>query len=416
MGRTEQSLCACETSTASTPKVRTMACQLDGSARKIIPLIVAVTATLIGVVIILLRGSDEISDVLVTTIVGGILSSLLGVLFTKILPGAKSDPDDDATRLEPQMSAKSEHNTVMMRRSYAAMAVVLAVVLVCVVLLLAPTSDPSSSSAGDVTATPTSAAPSMEEQCDNARRHSAERQLDGTVPADPSLPPAAGHWSLDFRDSYTDAAGQLLFKDMSNTHPVHANSPATVRPIPVGGGRNAVNLLFGTHGSVRTSQVLDTGPGQSFSVSAWVRLECTSPGLFSTAVAQDGFYMSEFYLQYSARSQSWAFTRASEVDRQSASAESPRSSFELRKWVHLVGVCDAAARQVRIFVNGKLEGQVADIDRRAGPIAGAQHDLTIGTAQFDGHEVDWFVGQIMDVSVYQQTLDEQQVRRLYKAA
>ena len=202
-----------------------------------------------------------------------------------------------------------------------------------------------------------------------------------------------------------------------------ATKPATVpKPAPISGpepvaswctsGADSYCAAFnGTNSQFTTSgPVLNTAPGSSFTVSAWVFMAAFTPNnAFETIVSQDGVYDSGFYLQYSGADHRWAFARVTEdtdngppgIRALSASAPS------LSTWTHLVGVFDAADNQLRLYVNGVLEGTATDTS----PFAATGH-LAIGRAQFDGQPTDWFDGAAKQIKVYNVALTTAQVGQL----
>jgi hypothetical protein len=76
-------------------------------------------------------------------------------------------------------------------------------------------------------------------------------------------------------------------------------------------------------------------------------------------------------------------------------------------WTHLVGVFDAAAGQLRLYVDGRLAATAARTG--AWQATGA---FTIGRARWNGAAVDPFTGQIDQVQVWQRALTETEVRAL----
>jgi hypothetical protein len=139
----------------------------------------------------------------------------------------------------------------------------------------------------------------------------------------------------------------------------------------------------------------------SFSVSAWLRLSDTSD--WHTAVSQDGTTVSGFFLQYSFDNDAWAFsmlssdsTRAQPVR---ALAGQPRTGY----WQHLVGVYDAQAHQLRIYVDGQRAGAAPFVTAWAA--AGA---FAIGRGLHDG-PADWFAGDIDQVQVWNRALTDTDV-------
>jgi hypothetical protein len=181
---------------------------------------------------------------------------------------------------------------------------------------------------------------------------------------------------------------------------------ANVQWVPSGGGGfarfNGVNSAITTAGPV-----LRTGPGWSFTVSAWVKLFSTST--FEAAVSQDGAFWGGFYLEYSVVENRWAFGRVSSDSSQTKGYRA--TSFAppaLRTWTHLVGVYDARRAQMQLYVNGRLEGIALDPTPFAtsGPLA-------IGRDKAGGHLGQWFDGCIRKVEVFNIALTSAQVKALY---
>jgi hypothetical protein len=174
--------------------------------------------------------------------------------------------------------------------------------------------------------------------------------------------------------------------------------PATVHDVARGSGHGGSGIFNGTDSQLTTaSPVLGTGPGQSFTVSAWVYLTSTSQ--FATAVSQDGSTRSAFFLQYSRADNRWAFARNSRA----LSAAPPR----LRTWTHLVGVYDAGSGQLALYVNGGRRGTAHETS----PVSSAG-ELAVGRGKANGKYSDWFPGRINDVKVFGTALTAAQVRQI----
>jgi Concanavalin A-like lectin/glucanases superfamily/Domain of unknown function (DUF4157) len=149
------------------------------------------------------------------------------------------------------------------------------------------------------------------------------------------------------------------------------------------------------------SSVLDTGPGASFTVTAWARLD-KLPANRCTVVSQDANRTSGFYLQYSAPDGAWFFSRVTSDADVTADAHAQAKAFQpLGTWTHLAGVYDAAAGQLQLYVNGALSGTAAFSPDRAFPSTGV---LAIGRAKYQGVVSDRFQGAVRDVRVYQRAL------------
>jgi Concanavalin A-like lectin/glucanases superfamily len=151
---------------------------------------------------------------------------------------------------------------------------------------------------------------------------------------------------------------------------------------------------------------LDTGAGESFTVSVWVYL--TSTGGWATAVSEDGTVNSAFYLQYSWQDNRWAFSRAlSDTVGADAIRALSKTPPVTGRWTHLVGVYSSSAQQLSLYVNGVLAGTKP----YSTPFDG-QGDVVVARAESDSEDTDWFPGQISDIQVFQQALTASQVSAL----
>jgi hypothetical protein len=218
-------------------------------------------------------------------------------------------------------------------------------------------------------------------------------------PATASVPEPVSWWPLNDRTGTTAL-------DTMGVHPATASNINWC--IPQYGSCAAFN---GTDSDIVTSgPVLDTAPGSSFTVSAVVDMTAIpANGASATIVSQDGTYNSGFYLQYSGAKQRWAFSRVpADTDTGPAGIRVLSTSGPaLNTWTHLVGVFDAPDNQLRLYVNGVLQGTATD----SSPFA-ATGDLAIGRAQFDGKPTDWFQGAAGEIKVYDVALTTRQVGKI----
>ncbi|MEJ3748473.1 LamG domain-containing protein [Actinomycetes bacterium KLBMP 9797] len=198
-------------------------------------------------------------------------------------------------------------------------------------------------------------------------------RLDGTADD------ASGGPRAELRGGPTWAAGQSMYPD-----------PADL----------AVQL-DGWDDHVSAGNVVDTS--QSFSVSAWVRLD--EAGKWSTAVSQDGQHASAFYLQAMADGH-WCFfgSRQDALDPPGARAKSSGLA-QLGVWTHLAGVYREQTKQIELYVNGVLAG-TAPHDGNVKAVGGLQ----IGRAKHSGNSVDFFPGAIDDVNVYSRPLFADEIK------
>lgn len=255
---------------------------------------------------------------------------------------------------------------------------------------------PSASSSTSVSKSSTPS-PSAVRSTAAAAQHpaSAATTARATAAGPPALPAAAGDWLLN------QTTGNVAV-DSAGGHDGTAQD---------GWWAGGTFLVNGTNSQIYTNgPVLSTGPGASFTVSAWVDMTALpASGIYDeSAVSQDGGTASAFYLQYDEPTNRWAFSRAggnveSSVVYRALSASAPA----LNTWTHLVGVYDAANKTQYLYVNGVAQGTATD----ATPFA-APGDLAIGRAQYNGQEQDWFKGAIKKVEVFGTALSSAQVAEL----
>ena len=207
-------------------------------------------------------------------------------------------------------------------------------------------------------------------------------------------PPPAGLWRLD---------GQ---------------KPSTAAPDTSGGGRHGTLVggawTTGRHGDavrldgvddhVATSGTAPVRTNESFTVSAWARIDDDRTG-FRTAVSANGNRMSAFYLQWN-RDRGWGFVMPNN-DIDSSDGGRVTAPGKVGRWTHLAGVYDAGAREMRLYVDGRLAGRTAHTSTWSG-----QGSLLIGRAKWNGGFVDYFPGSIDDVRVEQRAVPEGEIREL----
>jgi len=164
---------------------------------------------------------------------------------------------------------------------------------------------------------------------------------------------------------------------------------------PAGSGHTGTGLhLDGVDDYAMTHEpVIQTD--QSFTVSAWVRL--TSTANDCTVLAQENVYQySSFYLMYAKDRNRWTFqlpsTGSGTVTWWAANST---AAPVLNSWTHLVGVYDATAEQIKLYVNDVLQSTVSGVT--AIPGTGA---LFFGRSG-SGYANSYLPGDIDEVRVYQ---------------
>jgi len=210
-----------------------------------------------------------------------------------------------------------------------------------------------------------------------------------TASAAPTGPVAAGRWPLD-----AVTGGQTADTSGSN-NPGTVSGTYNLAVATIGQG---IQLDPAAGGIVTQRNVIE--PRASFTVSLWVKL--TQSSGTQTFVSMPGASVSNFYLQLGG----WlnggfvmdvypGDTTAVE-DYAAASTTIPVAN----QWYHVTGVHDAAAKQVRIYVNGQLERQVAapgGTFANAGPLA-------FGYSKYGGVRSDGNNARLDDIRVFNTAL------------
>ncbi|MGN9907460.1 LamG domain-containing protein [Phytohabitans sp. LJ34] len=205
-----------------------------------------------------------------------------------------------------------------------------------------------------------------------------------------------GHWKLDDQEG-TTAANAVPGAESAVLH----EGATFVREGLVNGAAKfdgVKGFAATTAPAVRTDR--------SFSVAAWVRADrLAGDGLATTFVSQDGWSNSGFLLQQ--RGTSWQFSMLNE---EAATAHwpgwaaSPAGTAQPNVPTHVAGVYDAAAKKIRVYVNGALagEGDVNGAWNATGP-------LVIGRGMVAGNHVDQWPGLIDEVRVYSRPLSTDEI-------
>jgi Concanavalin A-like lectin/glucanases superfamily len=205
------------------------------------------------------------------------------------------------------------------------------------------------------------------------------------------------------------AVGRWRFDETSGTQAADSTSAPGATPHPVtltGGtgwaaGRVGGGLrMDGTTGyGSTTGPVLDTT--RSLSVSAWARLTDNTKN--STIVTQAGSSGSGFQLYYSSGLKRWIFNRhATDTDDTAIIRAQSDQEPQLGVWTHLVGVYDAPAKQLRLYVNGV---------EQAAPAAfttpwSATGAVRIGQVHYKGAYSENFAGDLDDVQLWNRVLSD----------
>lgn len=140
----------------------------------------------------------------------------------------------------------------------------------------------------------------------------------------------------------------------------------------------------------------------SFSVTAWVRLDRT--GTPAAILSQDGGINSNFALEYTGGT--LAFTAFDAFGKNAVSATGTLG-LEADRWYHVAGVRDARSGELRLYVDGQLEGSASadqNWDSRGSTI--------IGGARQGTKRVNLFSGSIRGIAIYNGALSAEEVGTL----
>ncbi|MCF3129504.1 LamG-like jellyroll fold domain-containing protein [Streptomyces olivochromogenes] len=199
---------------------------------------------------------------------------------------------------------------------------------------------------------------------------------------------AAHRWTLDDAKGSTagDAAGNL---------------PATL----TGGASWATDTDRGTtlnlNGSTGYAATTDPGvdTSGSFTVSAWVKLNSLS-GDNSTFVSQSDApsvgAANGFQLYYSSGAQVWAFGRHDDDTASTSFTAAYGAKAVAGKWTHLVGVYDADASRLLLYVNGRLSAAKA----YTGTMWNAAGPVQFGRCLHQSVYGQYANGRLSDVRLY----------------
>ena len=212
-----------------------------------------------------------------------------------------------------------------------------------------------------------------------------------------SLPSPTGFWAFD------ESSGTSAADSSGNGH------TGTVT-----GGTWTTSSKAGTHAlslagagySQASGAIVDTTA--SFTVACWAKLNNTSG--YQTLMSIDGTSVSGFYLQLNAGSGGkFAFNRLASDSVSAASTAAVASSTPTAgTWYHVVGVYDATAKTVALYINGALQQSVSFTSAWK-----ATGNTEVGRGKFNGNNVDFVNGVIDNARIYSSALTAAQVSSLY---
>ncbi|WP_194909667.1 LamG-like jellyroll fold domain-containing protein [Catenulispora rubra] len=224
-----------------------------------------------------------------------------------------------------------------------------------------------------------------------------------------TVPSGASDWFTLTADG-TDALNSTYNGIPSPTVNFIANDRGSRTAARFNGTDSTINIP--DPNGLTTNAPLDTT--QSFTVSAWVDLTSSPRTDTESLVAQNGTNEFGYELAFQRSSQQWRFgmQAADGTTGNDWEARGPvMNGSEYGSWHHLVGVYDATAQKIYLYVDGTL---TASTNFHA-TVNFAQNMTIGGGALWQGTPTDYLNGDISDVILYTSALNSTQVQNLYTA-
>ena len=216
----------------------------------------------------------------------------------------------------------------------------------------------------------------------------------------PTVPTPAGHWTFD------EGSGAIANDSSGNGNTGSLGAGVSWTTGNVGTG--AISVAGTATGVVTVSgPVVNTA--NSFTASAWVDLNSTSG--YQTVVSIAGTNVAGFYLGLRQDTGTFSFARLSSDATGTATLIASPAAPATGTWYHIVGVDDATAGTLTLYVDGQSMGSVAYT-------AGwqAMGNTLIGHGFYAGGQVDYVNGSIDDVEMFSSALSAAQVAALDQPA
>ncbi|MER6515043.1 LamG-like jellyroll fold domain-containing protein [Nonomuraea sp. NPDC001636] len=215
----------------------------------------------------------------------------------------------------------------------------------------------------------------------------------------PTPSPAA---DLKARWSFDEGRGAIAADSSGNNH------PATLTGATWGTGKDQLGMQLGgtssSYGMV-SGPVIHTNAG--YTVSAWAKIDNITAD--HAVVSQDGAVNSAFKLAYSPGDKKWRMVTY-QTDTRGATPLRALSTANAvaGQWTHLVGVYDAAAGKIRLYVDGVLNAETAFTSNWD-----ATSNVQLGRTKADGTLSNYLKGTIDEVRLYQKALTAAEIAALY---
>lgn len=208
----------------------------------------------------------------------------------------------------------------------------------------------------------------------------------------------------EIHDLATMPTNEELFVPLDETAGTSAaDVSGNYRMGTLGGAGSWTEGKVGT-GAVRLSGstgTLDLGTpairtDRSFTVSAWVLLDQASTTT-QTILSQDGTRTSGFELQYRGDVHRWGVgLPQADTDNPTVVRVTSATDASEGEWTHLAAVYDSADRQLRLYVNGALDGSVGGVSASWN----AAGNFQVGRGRHQGVADTPFTGAVDDVHAW----------------
>jgi RHS repeat-associated protein len=224
--------------------------------------------------------------------------------------------------------------------------------------------------------------------------------------------------AFTFRQGVNDSmlSIHLPFNEGSGT--VAGNDANSSAPVTLYGGagwatgQSGASLSLGGNGGyAATDEGWSTiSTDEDYTVGAWVKLGATTAS--GTVLSLDGTRQSGFTLGYSKPDNKWVLTHPL-ADSDGTAVARTLSSNPARAggWTHLAAVHDAARKELRLYVDGRLDTTVTYSALRWYASGG----FVVGRGRSNGGPVDFWSGQVDDVVAFRRTLPDGEVAGLADA-
>src|SRR3989304_873439 len=199
----------------------------------------------------------------------------------------------------------------------------------------------------------------------------------------PTVPVSAAHWTFD------EGMGTIAADVSGNGHTATLGTGVSWTDGNV--GTDAISLT-GTANGVAPAAGPVVDPSGSFTASAWVEFESLSG--YQTVVSIAGNTVAGFYLQLRGDTGAFAFARLSSDANGIATFVSAPTQPVVGTWYHIVGVNDATAGTLTLYVDGQAMGSTAYSGGWE-----ATGDTLIGHGFYNGGGGGYFRGSVAATSL-----------------